>query len=105
MILSVFVVNASPRKSAGIAKVEIRTYTIIYELIEDIEKAVKGMLEPKFEESHLGTVEIRQVFKLSRKGIIAGCHVLDGKITRNANKPRNAKRPIMKIVRNIAICS
>ncbi len=82
-----FNVKAEPgaKKEAERAKVEIRTYTIIYELIEDIEKAVKGMLEPKFEESHLGTVEIRQVFKLSRKGIIAGCHVTEGKITRNAN--------------------
>ncbi len=65
-------------------KVEIRTYTIIYELIEDIEAAVKGMLEPKFEESYLGTVEIRVRFQFGRKGVIAGCYVTDGKITRNA---------------------
>ena len=64
-------------------KVEIRTYTIIYELIEDIERAVKGMLEPKFEEEYHATVEVRAVFKLSRSGKVAGCHVTDGKITRN----------------------
>lgn len=64
-------------------KVEIRTYTIIYELIEDIERAVKGMLEPKFEEDYHATVEVRAVFKLSRSGKVAGCHVTDGKITRN----------------------
>ncbi len=63
-------------------KVEIRTYKIIYELVEDIEKAIKGMLEPKFEEEYLGTVEIRAVFKLTKAGIVAGCHVTDGKITR-----------------------
>ncbi len=65
-------------------KVEIRTYKIIYELIEDIEAAVKGMLEPKFEEQYLGTVEVRIRFQFSKKGVIAGCYVTDGKITRNA---------------------
>jgi translation initiation factor IF-2 len=72
------------RKEAERRKVEIRTYNIIYELIEDIEKAVKGMLEPKFEEQYLGTVEIRVRFAFSRKGVIAGCYVSDGKVTRNA---------------------
>jgi translation initiation factor IF-2 len=65
-------------------KVEIRTYSIIYELIEDIEAAAKGMLEPKFEEQYLGEVEIRIRFDFSRKGIIAGSYVTDGKVTRNA---------------------
>ncbi len=64
-------------------KVEIRTYNIIYELIEDIEKAVKGMLEPKFEENYLGTVEVRVRFQFGRKGLIAGCYVQDGKVVRN----------------------
>jgi translation initiation factor IF-2 len=72
------------RREAERRKVEIRTYTIIYELIEDIEKAVKGMLEPKFEESHLGTAEIRVRFQFSKKGIIAGSYITEGKITRNA---------------------
>jgi translation initiation factor IF-2 len=72
------------KREAERRKVEIRTYTIIYELIEDIEAAATGMLEPKFEESYLGTVEIRVVFKLSRKGIIAGSHVTDGKAVRGA---------------------
>ncbi|MBC8066398.1 MAG: translation initiation factor IF-2, partial [Chlorobia bacterium] len=65
-------------------KVEIRTYTIIYELIEDIEAAVKGMLEPKFEAQHLGEVEIRVRFSFGRKGIIAGSYVTEGKVTRGA---------------------
>lgn len=76
--------EAGAKKEAERRKVEIRTYTIIYELIEDIEAAVKGMLEPKFREEYMGTVEIRMVFKLSRYGLVAGSHCTDGKITRNA---------------------
>ena len=72
------------KKEAERRKVEIRTYTIIYELVEDIEKAIKGMLEPKFEEEHLGTIEIRVRFQFSKKGIIAGSYVTEGKVTRNA---------------------
>ena len=72
------------KKEAERRKVEIRTYTIIYELIEDIEAAVKGMLEPKFREEYLGTVEIRMVFNLSRYGLVAGSHCTDGKIQRNS---------------------
>lgn len=66
-------------------KVEIRLYNIIYELIEDIEKAVHGMLEPKFEEVFLGTVEVRVAFKLTKAGKVAGSHCTDGKITRGAS--------------------
>lgn len=71
------------KKEAERRKVEIRTYTIIYELIEDIEAAVKGMLEPKFQEEYLGTAEIRVVFNLSRHGMVAGSHCTDGKLVRN----------------------
>ncbi len=73
------------KKEAERRKVEIRTYTIIYELIEDIEKAVKGMLEPKYEESYLGSIEIRVRFNLSKKGIVAGSYITDGKVIRNCN--------------------
>ncbi len=72
------------KKEAERRKIEIRTYNIIYELIEDIEAAVKGMLEPKFQEEYLGTVEIRMVFNLTRYGLVAGSHVTDGKVTRNS---------------------
>jgi len=78
--------NAKPetdaKREAERTKVEIRTYSIIYELIEDIEAALKGMLAPKFEEEHLGTVEIRAVFKLTKSGRVAGSHVTEGKIIR-----------------------
>ena len=62
--------------------VEIRTYEIIYKLIEDIEKAMKGMLAPEFEEVVTGEAEVREVFKTPKVGAIAGCSVLTGVITR-----------------------
>jgi translation initiation factor IF-2 len=77
-------VEPGAKKEAERRKVEIRTYTIIYELIEDIEAAAKGMLEPKFREEYQGTVEIRLVFNLSRYGLVAGSHCTDGKINRNS---------------------
>lgn len=70
------------KKEAERLKVEIRTYSIIYELIEDIENALKGMLAPKYEEEQLGIVEIRAVFKLTKAGKVAGSHVTEGKIVR-----------------------
>jgi translation initiation factor IF-2 len=73
------------KREAERSKVEIRTYTIIYELIEDIEAAIKGMLEPKYEEQYVGRADIRVRFQLSRKGIIAGCLVTDGKLVRNTD--------------------
>ncbi|MBL8066585.1 MAG: hypothetical protein JNM34_12125 [Chthonomonadaceae bacterium] len=77
--------EAGAKNEAERQKVEIRTYTIIYELIEDIEDAVKGLLEPKFEEEYLGTIEIRMVFKLSKAGKVAGSHCTDGKIVRGSS--------------------
>lgn len=64
--------------------VEIRTYNVIYELTQDIKKAVSGMLEPILKETHLGNAEVRRIFSISRIGVIAGCYVTDGIITRNA---------------------
>ena len=64
--------------------VEIRYYTVIYQAIEEIEAALKGMLKPEFEEVQLGHAEVRQVFRSSRFGSIAGCLVMDGTIRRNA---------------------
>lgn len=73
------------KASAERHKVEIRLYSIIYELIEDIEAAIKGMLAPKFQEEYLGTAEIRVVFNLSKKGKVAGSHILDGKLNRGCD--------------------
>lgn len=66
-------------------KVEIKTYRIIYDAIEDIKAAMIGMLEPDYKEVVQGRAEIRQVYKISNVGTIAGCYVLDGKITRNSD--------------------
>ena len=66
-------------------KVDIRLYRVIYNAIEDITKAMKGMLAPEFEESLLGHAEVRQTFKVSSVGTIAGCYVQDGKMVRNAS--------------------
>ncbi|MEG2189102.1 MAG: translation initiation factor IF-2, partial [Christensenella sp.] len=66
-------------------KVDVRMYRIIYKAIEDITAAMTGMLEPEFEELVLGHAEVRQTFKMSTVGTIAGCYVLDGLIRRNAS--------------------
>jgi translation initiation factor IF-2 len=63
--------------------VDIKLYRIIYEAIEDVEKALKGMLAPKFTEVYLGKAEVRDVFKISGVGQVAGCYVVDGKIIRS----------------------
>lgn len=75
---------AGVMESAAMNKVDVRLYRIIYEAIEEIEAAMKGMLEPKFKEVILGHAEVRQVFKISGAGTIAGCFVTDGKIQRNS---------------------
>ena len=72
------------KQLAAQKKIDIRFYNIIYNAIEDIEKAVKGLLAPKFEEVILGSAEIRELFKISGVGTIAGCHVVDGKVVRGA---------------------
>ena len=75
--------------------VSIKTYDIIYKVVEDMEKAMKGMLEPEYEEKVLGQAEIRQIFKFSKIGLIAGCHVLSGTIKNNAKA---------RIIREEVIC-
>ncbi len=64
--------------------VEIRLYDIIYKVVEDMESAMKGMLDPEYEEKVIGTLEVRQLFKFSKVGMIAGCHVTSGIIKHNA---------------------
>jgi translation initiation factor IF-2 len=72
------------REAAEQAKVEIRTYEIIYKLLEDIEAAMVGMLAPEFEEVVTGEAEVREIFRVPRIGAIAGCYVLNGQITRGS---------------------
>jgi translation initiation factor IF-2 len=71
------------RKAAEKEQIDIRLYSIIYQATEEIKDAVKGMLAPKMEEKITCNIEVREVFKISKVGTIAGCYVLDGKITRN----------------------
>ena len=65
-------------------EVEIKQYSVIYQAIEDVEAAMKGMLAPKYEEKVIGNVEVRQIFKISNVGTVAGAYVLNGKVERNA---------------------
>lgn len=74
----------STKEMAKEYNVDIRLYTIIYKLVEEMELAIKGMLDPEFEEKVIGTVEIRKIFKFSKIGNIAGCYVLDGIVKNNA---------------------
>lgn len=72
-------------KEAEANGVEIRTSSIIYHIIEDIEKALTGMLDPEFKEIYLGRIEIKKVFKVSKIGNVAGCVVVDGKVKNDSN--------------------
>jgi translation initiation factor IF-2 len=76
--------DASARRLAETEDVSLRVYNIIYRLIEDIEKALKGMLEPEYVEKTIGEAEILAIFNVSKLGAIAGCKVLTGEIRRNA---------------------
>ncbi len=77
--------DASAREAAEKANVDVRLYTVIYKAIEDMELAMKGMLAPEYREVLLGHAEVRNVFRITGAGIIAGCYVQDGKMQRNAN--------------------
>ncbi|MXV13956.1 translation initiation factor IF-2 [Hufsiella ginkgonis] len=76
--------SAGARKLAEAEEIDIRLYSIIYDAINEVKAAMEGMLAPEFEEKITSNVEIREVFKISKVGTIAGCMVLDGKITRNS---------------------
>ena len=81
--------NVRPQSNARIIadreEVDIRTYSIIYDAINDLKDAMEGMLSPEMKEEVIGNVEIREVYKISKVGNIAGCMVMNGKITRDAN--------------------
>lgn len=76
--------NVATMDTAKQYGIEIKTYDIIYKVVEDMENAMKGMLDPEYEEKVTGTAEIRQIFKFSKVGLIAGCHVLSGTIKNHA---------------------
>jgi translation initiation factor IF-2 len=80
--------NVRPERKAADAaerdKIEIRLYTVIYDAVEEMKKAMEGLLEPTLKEVRLGAAEVRDTFKISKVGTIAGCYVQDGKVTRQA---------------------
>ena len=76
--------DANAQKAAKSEKVDVRLHRVIYKAIEEMEAAMKGLLDPEYEEKVIGQAEVRETFKVSRIGTIAGCYVTDGKITRNA---------------------
>ncbi|KQR69675.1 translation initiation factor IF-2 [Pedobacter sp. Leaf176] len=76
--------STGARKLAEAEQIDIRLYSIIYDAINEIKSAMEGMLDPEFEEKIVANVEIRETFKITKVGTIAGCMVLDGKITRNS---------------------
>ena len=77
--------DATARDAAEREGVDIRLYRIIYQAIEDVEKAMKGLLAPEFKENLLGHAQVRNTFKITGAGTIAGCYVTDGKVQRNAS--------------------
>ncbi|CAM2918504.1 translation initiation factor IF-2 [Chryseobacterium flavum] len=76
--------GANAKDLADREEIEIRTYSVIYAAIEEVKEAMEGMLSPEIKEQVIGNVEIREVFKISKVGTIAGCMVLSGKVTRNS---------------------
>ena len=76
--------DSGAKRAAEAENVDMRLHRVIYNVIEEIESAMKGLLDPEFEEQVIGQAEVRQTFKVSKVGTIAGCYVTEGKITRNA---------------------
>lgn len=77
--------SVSARKLAEVEEIDVRMYSIIYDAINEVKDAMAGMLSPEKQEKVIGTAEIRNTFKITKVGTVAGCYVLEGKITRNSN--------------------
>ncbi len=77
-------VDEAARRLANQEGVDIRLYTIIYQLIDDVDRALKGLLEPEYEKVVIGHAEVRAIFRIKRHGNVAGCYVTDGEVARNA---------------------
>ncbi len=96
-------VDNAARRLAESNGIQIRLYKVIYELLEDVDKALKGLLEPVYEDKVIGLVEVRKVFKISKIGKIAGCMVRDGEARRNAKVRIRRDRNI--IAENLTVAS
>jgi len=77
--------DGKARKYAEEEKIDVRLYRVIYEAIDDVKKAMVGLLDPEYKEKYLGRAEVRQVFRVPNVGSVGGCYVTDGRIQRNAN--------------------
>ncbi len=77
--------DSNARKSAELENIDVRLYRVIYEAIEDVKKAMVGLLDPEYKEKYIGRAEVRTTFRVPNVGIIAGSYVIDGKMQRNAN--------------------
>jgi len=77
-------VDEAARRMAAQEGVDIRLYNIIYRLVDDVDRALKGLLEPEYEDVVIGHAEVRAVFRIRRRGNVAGCYVTDGEVARNA---------------------
>ena len=87
--------DAGAKRAAEAENVDMRLHRVIYNVIEEIESAMKGLLDPEFEEQVIGQAEVRQTFKVSKVGTIAGSYVTEGKITRNAG---------VRVIRDGIVC-
>jgi len=96
-------IDGAARRSADSLGVDIRRYDIIYKLLEDIELALNGMLEPVYADKTIGTAEVRQVFRIPKIGSIAGSYVRDGEIKRNARV--RVKRGGKVVAENLSVGS
>lgn len=95
--------DSAARRSADSNGVDVRLYDTIYRLLEDVELALKGMLEPVYVEKVIGTAEVRQVFRISKVGAIAGCMIINGEARRNARA--RVKRGNDILIENTAVTS
>jgi len=77
--------SASARKLADKEEIDVRLYSIIYDAINEVKEAMEGMLSPEVKEEIVCNIEVRNVFKITKVGTIAGCYVLDGKVNRNTS--------------------
>lgn len=77
--------DMNAKRSAEVEDIDVRLYRVIYEAIDDVKKAMVGLLDPEYQEKYLGRAEARALFKVPDIGMVAGCYVLDGKIQRNSN--------------------
>lgn len=93
--------SSAARKLAEAESVEIKLYSIIYDAIENVRKGLEGLLSPEIKESVVGSVEVRQIFKVPKIGTVAGCYVTDGKIQRS-NRARLVRDGIVVFEGTIA---